>query len=172
METSDMRSITGQRGVVLIVAMIALLLVTLITFAAVRSSTVSSRIAVIQELKAATFEAAESGATMLASSKQNLGPPELGVVRTYSSATVGAPLPQFVVRGSTTDSSDDDVSVVATGRAAFQREAAAIGYSVRKGGAGFQTYFYDLSATATVQGSTNTQSTVNQGIFIEAPRIN
>jgi len=172
MDSSNMRSLTDQRGVVLIVAMIALLLVTLITFAAVRSSTVSSRIAVIQELKAATFEAAESGAIMLARSKQNLGPPEPGVVRTYTSAAVGAPLPQFLIRGSTTAGSDDDVSVVTTGRAEFRREAAAIGYSLRKGGAGFQTYFYDLSARATVQGSTNTQSTVTQGIFIEAPRIN
>jgi len=172
MDSFRMQPLSNQRGVVLIVAMIALLLVTVITFAAVRSSTVSSRIAVIQELKAATFEAAESGATMLARSKQNLGPPEPGVVRTYTSADAGAPLPQFLVRGGATDTSDDDVSVVTTGRAAFQREAAAIGYSLRRGGAGFQTYFYDLRATGTVEGSTNTQSTVTHGIFIEAPRIN
>lgn len=167
-----MRLLPSQRGVVLIVAMIALLLVTLITFAAVRSSTVSSRIALIQELKAATFEAAESGATMLARSKQNLGPPDIGVVRTYTSAEVGAPLPQFLLRESAAGGSGNGVAVVTTGRAAFQREAAAIGYSLRKGGAGFQTYFYDLSATATIDGSTNTKSTVTQGIFIEAPRIN
>ncbi len=172
MVISKGRTLSSQRGVVLIVAMIALLLVTLITFAAVRSSTVSSRIAVIQELKAATFEAAESGTAMLALSKQNLGPPEQGVVRSYTSAASNTPLPQFLIRGGATDTSDDDVSVVTTGRAAFQREAAAIGYSLRRGGAGFQTYFYDLSATGAVEGSTNTQSTVTQGIFIEAPRIN
>lgn len=172
MVNSKSRSLSSQRGVVLIVAMVALLLVTLITFAAVRSSTVSSRIAVIQELKMATFEAAESGAVMLARSKQNLGPPEIGSVRTYTSTAVDAPLPQFLVRGGATDGSEDDVAIVTMGRAAFKREAAAIGYSVRKGGAGFQTYFYDLSATATVEGSTNTRSTVTEGIFIEAPRIN
>ncbi len=167
-----MTSPSKQGGVVLIVAMIALLLVTLITFAAVRSSTVSSRIAVAHELKAATFEAAESAANMLARSKQNLGPPEPGNERNFTSGAVGTPLPQFLIRGSATDGSDDDVAVTTTGRAVFQREAAAVGYSLRKGGAGFQTYFYDLSATATVEGSTNTRSTVTEGVFIEAPRIN
>ena len=172
MVSSKTQAPSNQCGVVLIVAMIALLLVTLITFAAVRSSTLSSRIAVIQELKAATFEAAESGTTMLALSKQNLGPPEPGVVRTYTSAASNTPLPQFLIRGGTTDTNDDDVLVVTTGRAEFKREAAAIGYSLRKGAGGFQTYFYDLSATGTVEGSTNTQSTVTQGVFIEAPRKN
>lgn len=165
---------TAQRGAVLVVTLIALALVTLVTFSASRSSTVNMRIAVAQEVKTATFQAAESGIVTLQTSTEYLGAPEDSAAgRTnFNSGATDAPIPEFRIRGRDTVGVADDVKVTTVGATRFRREAAAIGNSIRKGGAGFQTFHYDVAVVAQSDGAIGTQTGLTQGVYVEAPRVN
>ena len=167
-------SANRQQGAVLIVTLISLALVTLVTFAASRSSTVNMRIAVAQEIKNSSFQTAESGIVMLSSSTNNLGAPEDTVLGQldFVSTAADAPIPQFRVRGRGTAAVADDVKVTTSGSTQFRREAAAFGNSIRKGGAGFQTFHYDVTIVARSDGAIGTQTGLTQGVYVEAPRIN
>lgn len=164
-----------QQGVVLVVTLITLLLVTLVTFAAARSSTVNMRIALAQEIKTATFQGAESGIMTLMSLP--VGDPrfpaaQAGSEQDFDSANPADPLPALLVRGGDTADAADDVLVNTTANIAFRREAAALGNSIRKGGAGFQTFHYDVTVVGNTATGIATQTTLTQGVYVEAPRIN
>ena len=165
-----------QCGVVLVVTLITLLLVTLVTFAAARSSTVNMRIALAQEIKTATFQSAESGISTLMSlsvGDPRFPPPETGSERGFNSAFDEDLLPSLLVRGEMTDTDvSDDVFVNTAGNIAFRREAAALGNSIRKGGAGFQTFHYDVTVVGNTATGIATQTTLTQGVYVEAPRVN
>ena len=168
---SSFETPASQRGVVLVVTLIALLLVTIVTFAALRSSTLNVRIATAQEVKSTTFQAAESGINLMAQSTNTLGPPEeTAAPEVYDWGD--ALMPVFRLRGADTASTADDVLIQTRGTATFRREAAAAGYSIRKGSAGFQTFHYELTTEARTDGEMSTQSRLAQGVFIEAPRVN
>jgi len=170
-DSSSLQRPANQRGVVLVVTLIALLLVTIVTFAALRSSTLNVRIATAQEVKSTTFQAAESGINLMAQSTNTLGPPEeTAVPEVYDWGD--ALMPVFRLRGADTAGTDDDVLIQTRGTATFRREAAAAGYSIRKGSAGFQTFHYELTTEARTDGEMSTQSRLAQGVFIEAPRVN
>lgn len=173
--SSGNRSRSQQRGVVLVVTLITLLLVTLVTFAAARSSTVNMRIALAQEIKTATFQSAESGIMTLMSLP--VGDPrfpaaQAGSEQNFDSSNATDPLPSLLVRGGGTADAADDVQVNTTANIAFRREAAALGNSIRKGGAGFQTFHYDVTVVGNTATGIATQTTLTQGVYVEAPRVN
>lgn len=145
----------GQRGVVLPVTMVLLVLVTLVTFSAMRSGTIDQRIASAAEVKALAFQSAESAITRVTEDIDNLPPPQDGATdtRAYSFAITG----------------DKTINVAVGLR--FKTESSAPGYSIRKGSAGFQTYFYDVSPEAAAAG-TDLRSELTEGVFVEAPRVN
>jgi hypothetical protein len=148
---------TQQQGMVLVVSLIMLLLVTLIVFAASRSSALDVRLAGISENKVATFQAAESAVTRVTSDIVNLGAPS----RTATPMTMA-----FDFSLSDTKSARVNTTQV------FRAEAAAPGYSVRRGSAGFQTFFYDIRAEAQTLPDSSIRTTIVEGVFIEAPRTN
>lgn len=175
--TRSSRSVgcSRQRGVVLVVTLITLLLVTLVTFAAARSSTVNMRIALAQEIKTATFQGAESSIMTVMSLP--VGDPRFpaavaGAERNFTGAAATDPLPSLLVRGGSTADTSDDVLVNTAANIAYRREAAALGNSIRKGGAGFQTFHYDVTVVGNTATGIATQTTLTQGIYVEAPRIN
>lgn len=182
MATDKLQTVGGgkQRGAVLIVTLICLLLVTLVTFAAARSSTTNMRIAVAQEVKTATFQAAESAIETMSTSTNNFNAQELGAGGECSMTALGGDatclgsnrVPSFLIRGRDTAAVADDVSVTTSGLTRFRREAATVGNSIRKGGGGFQTFHYDVSAVAQTDGSISTLAALTQGVYIEAPRVN
>ena len=126
LKTLSVTTPSSQRGAVLVVTLIALALVTLVTFSASRSSTVNMRIAVAQEVKTAAFQAAESGIVTIQTTTDNFGEPEDGADgRTdFRSDAADAPIPEFRIRGRDTVGIADDVKVTTIGATRFRREAA------------------------------------------------
>ena len=133
----------GEKGVVLIVTLIILLLVTLVVFAAARGSTMDLKLASTAQQKVATFQAAEAAVLRVTESIANLGEPSRDATPVVNSYDFAANA-QTGLKVSTTQS--------------FTAEAAAPGYSIRKGSAGFRTLFYDVEARATTVPETGIQT--------------
>jgi|GEM_PF-1790607 len=77
----------SQRGVVLVVTLVMLLLVTVIVFSAMRTSALDLRIAMTAEMKTSALQAAESALVRTAESTANFGAPLPGAapaVRSYT----------------------------------------------------------------------------------------
>ena len=53
----------------------------------------------------------------------------------------------------------------------FLTTASAVGYSMRKGSSGIETYYYETDGVSTISDS-NISNTHVQGAFVEAPRVN
>ena len=147
-----------QQGAVLIVTLIMLLLVTLVVFSALRAGAVDARVATADMLRAMTFQAAESSIEQVARSVNNLPAPSdaaapIGFIHTIPAGASG------IVN-----------SVQAS--AAFKTSAPAPGYSIRRGGAGLQTHYYEVTALAQTTQDTPVRTQVVAGVFVEAPRSN
>ncbi len=146
-----------QNGVALIVTMVIMLMVAVIAFSAMAGSVVELKLASAAEVRTLTFQSAESAINRVTESVNNLGQPIKG-------ATPRTMDLRFKVDANKTM----DVNTVAW----FRSDAAAPGYSIRRGAAGLQIYHYEVSATSAMTANTAIATRLAEGVMVEAPRIN
>ncbi len=156
-----------QEGAVLIVSLLILLLVTLIGFATMETSKLESKMATARELKEISFQTAEA---IIEEATADMG--YLG--RAYSAYLVDPNDPTWptdpnhIYTGY--DSGDRVLNAGGDSTMRFITTASTIGYSIRKGSAGLETYYYEAQGVSSLSNS-NISNTHAQGVFVEAPRV-
>ncbi len=156
-----------QRGAVLFVSLIMLLLVTLVTFAVMETSTLEAQMATASEQKAITFQMAEGAVSEATSSIVNLG----DAFRAKLTDEDDPPWPEGVHALTGYDDGERVLSAAADSETRYIGSATTIGYSIRKGSAGLETYYYEAEAVSTIANSDISNIHV-QGVYVEAPRAN
>lgn len=163
-----MRSGKNERGAVLLVSLLILLLVTLIGFAAMETSNLESKMATARELKEITFQTAESIVEEASADIDYLGRAYTAYLRDPNDPNWPTD-PNHAMTGY--DTGYRVLNAGGVSKMQYLTNTSAPGYSLRKGAAGIDTFFYEVEAVSTLS-DTNISSTHNQGVFIEAPRVN
>lgn len=158
-----------QDGAVLIGALILLLVITIVGFSVMETSNLESKMATARELKEISFQTAEAiiGDTLTIA---NLD---------YLAKAFGAKLtdpndptwPKETYSYSGYDYGARKLAVTGTSEMRYLTNASTVGYSIRKGSSGIETYYYELEANSSL-GSTNIANSHTQGVYVEAPRLN
>lgn len=156
-----------EEGAVMLVTMVMLLLVTLVTFAVMERSTLESQLATASEQKEITFQMAEGAISEATSDLTNLGV-ALGA---WLADAVSPSWPESDHSITGYDGGERVVSASATAETRYLGNASTIGYSIRKGSAGLETYYYEAEAESTIANSSISDIHV-QGVYVEAPRAN
>ena len=149
----------AQRGVVLLVSLLLLLVTTFIGFSAMETSNLESKMATSRELKELTFQTAE------ASIEQTLDNFAI-ISQAYSVGLSGSgnwPVATY--------SFDHDTELSGGARIEFMNNANSLGYSIRKGASGIATYYYQVIGSAS-RNNSNITSVHTQGIYVEGPSLN
>lgn len=163
-----MKNYGNQNGAVLIVSLLILLLVTLVGFAVMETSNLESKMATARELKEVSFQTAEAILEEATADVAYLG-------RAYNAYLVdpNAPAwpndPTHELTGY--DTTDRKLLAGGASTMRYLTNASTIGYSMRKGSSGLETYYYEAEGISTLSNS-NISNTHVQGVFIEAPRVN
>lgn len=148
-----------QRGAVLVVALMLLLVTTFIGFSSMETSNLESKMATTRELKELTFQTAES---VIEQSLDNIA----FIAQAYAVSVQGGtnwPTQEYDF--------DYDTSLAGTSEVSFVGNDSTEGYTVRKGASGIATYYYEVRSTASRTG-TNISSTHIQGVYVEGPSLN
>ena len=157
-----------QEGAVLLVSLLILLLVTLIGFATLETSTLESKMATARELKEISFQTAEA---IIEESTADMG--YLGRALNAHLADPNDPTwptdPNHIYPDY--DAGDRVLNAGGESTMRFITNASTIGYSMRKGSAGLETYYYEAQGVSSL-ANTNISNTHVQGVFVEAPRVN
>lgn len=162
-----MTNMKKQNGAVLIVSLIMLLLLTVIGLAAMEVSSLESKMATAKELKEISFQTAEA---ILEESMDDLD--YLGqAFNSYLKDPNDPVWPTETHSYTGYDSGSRELTAAGDSEMRFITTASAVGYSMRKGSSGIETYYYEADGVATLSNS-NINSTHVQGVFIEAPRVN
>lgn len=157
-----------QDGAVLIVSLLILLLVTIVGFASMETSNLEAKMATSREMKEIAFQTAESIIEEATSDLDYLG-------RAYTEYLKDPNAPSWPT-DTTHKLTGYDVGYrkLSAGGGSEMRyltNASTAGYSMRKGAAGLDTYFYEAESTSSMSDS-NISNTHVQGVFVEAPRVN
>jgi hypothetical protein len=146
-----------QRGAVLLVALIMLLVTTFVGFSTMETSNLESKMATTREIKEQTFQAAE------ASIEYAIDDIAL-ISQAYVVGLAGT-------EAWPTDTYAFDDPYVSGGVAVeFLGTANSMGYTIRKGASGVATYFYEIEGTAS-RANTNVDSVHTQGVYVEGPAL-
>ncbi|MCX2979145.1 pilus assembly PilX family protein [Candidatus Marimicrobium litorale] len=154
-----------EDGVVMVVALIMLLLITLVTFAVMETSSLEAQMATAAEQKAITFQMAEGAVSEASNDFGNLGAALRAKI--VNEANPDWPTGTHALTGY--DSDDRIVTAAASSMTEYIGNTATMGYSVRKGSAGIDTYYYEVEATSTIANSM-ISNVHTQGVYVEAPR--
>lgn len=156
-----------QEGAVLLVSLLILLLITLASFAVMETSTLEAKMATASEQKAITFQMAEAAVTEATDSLDLLG--DAYGAWLADDANPNWPTANHAITGY--DGGTRNVSAQASSETRFKGTASTIGYSIRKGSAGLETFYYEAEAVSTISNG-NISNIHVQGVFAEAPRTN
>lgn len=160
-----------QSGAVLLVSLLLLLLITLVGFTMMDTSNLQMKMANTKELKAISFQAAES--IVDESLTEPAAIDMLGAALNAHFADSDDPAwptkTDYAYTGY--DTGQRDVSAGGSSETRFLGTASTIGYSIRKGSSGIETYYYEVEADANT-ANPNIGSTHIQGVFVGAPRLN
>ena len=155
-----------QSGVVLLVSLLMLLLVTLVGLSVMETSNLEVKMATAKELKTISFQMAEGvlDETLTEPAAISL----LGAAYNNFLADPNNPTPVV----STSDYATSSIKGVKDGVSStlFLGPASTIGYSIRRGSSGLETYYYEAEATANLQKESIVSKHI-QGVFVEAPRL-
>jgi len=169
MGPQSMKSMHQQSGVVLLVSLLILLLITVVGFTMMETSNLEVKMATTKELKAISFETSE------AIIEEALTEP--GAITLLGEALnnyyADPNNPSWEVDQYTYDAYDSGarkVNARGESRTQFLGTASTIGYSIRKGSSGIETYYYEFQSDA-VTSNANIGSTHVQGVFVEGPRL-
>ncbi len=154
----------NQQGVVLLGSLILLLIITVVGFSVMETSNLESKMATAAELKAISFQTAEGIIEEAISDFTYLG-------QAYSASLAGSTWPNR--SGYDRDGYDYGsrvLDVSGTSEMRYLTNASSVGYSIRKGSSGIDTYYYEAEATSSMKDSAISNTHV-QGIFVEGPRV-
>jgi len=150
---------TRQRGAVLLISLLILLVTTFIGFSAMETSNLESKMATARELKELTFQTAE---TTIENALDNLPM----IAQAYAVKLQGS-----TDWPSASYSFDHDTYLAGVARVEFIITGTSPGYTMRKGTSGIATYYYQVVGTGS-RSNTNITSTHTQGIYVEGPSLN
>ena len=166
-----MRNPKKESGVVLLVSLLLLLLITIVGFSMMDTSNLEVKMASTKELKAISFQTAES---ILDESLTEPGAIDL-LGRSLNAFFADPNNPTWPTEDNYTytgyDIGDRDVDARGDSETRFLGTASTIGYSIRKGSSGIETYYYEVEANG-LTANPNISSNHFQGVFVEAPRVN
>lgn len=156
-----------QRGAVLLTSLVMLLLISIIGATVMRTSNLELQMATATEMKAITFQTAES---IIEDSMTDMN---------YLSSAYEASLrdpndPTWPTKNHSYagyNSGDRAVNARGSSEMRFITNSSTFGYSIRKGAAGLDTYYYEVEASAAIAG-TNINNKHVQGVYLDAPRVN
>jgi type IV pilus assembly protein PilX len=158
----QLKTTKNQKGAVLLVSLLMLLVTTFVGFSAMETSNLESKMAAARELKELTFQSAEAVV-------------EFGLTDvSYASAAYTVALQSSTSWPTRSYGSSDfphDTYISGSSTMSFDVTANSLGYSIRKGASGIATYYYEVEATA-LRANTNASSTHIQGVFVEGPSLN
>ncbi len=148
-----------QRGAVLIVALLLLLVTTFIGFSAMETSNLEAKMATSREIKEQTFQTAEA---VIEQVLDNI-PLIAGAYAIFLQNSTNWPVQGYTFAHDSYLTGDIQVQFIST--------TPTKGYSIRKGAAGIATYYYQVIGNG-VRTNTNITSTHTQGIYVEGPSLN
>ncbi|MFT6285575.1 MAG: type IV pilus assembly protein PilX [Halieaceae bacterium] len=160
-----------QSGVVLLVSLLILLLITVVGFAMMDTSNLEVKMASTKELKTIAFQTAESilEESLTEPDAVNLLGQSLNAFLADPNDPVWPRVDDFSYDGY--DSGTRNVAATGAADTSFLGTQSTIGYSIRKGSSGIETYYYEVESNASTSNA-NIGSTHIQGVYIEAPRVN
>lgn len=141
---------TKQRGAVLLVSLLLLLVTTFVGFSAMETSNLEAKMATSRELKELTFQAAE---TVIERTLLN----QALIRSTYTVGLSGGTWPTH------SESFSHDTDLTGDVEVRYAGLAASEGDSIVEGSGGFRKFNYEIEATAG-RANTNITSTHTQGI--------
>ena len=157
-----------ERGAVLLVSLLMLLLVTLVGFATMETSNLEMKMSTAREMKEIAFQTAESILEEASSDYDYLGAAYTAYLRDPNSP-VWPKRSGYEMTGY--DTGARKLEAGGASKMEFLTNTATAGYSIRKGAAGLDTYYYEVQATSELSDA-NISNTHMQGVFVEAPRLN
>lgn len=148
-----------QRGAVLLLAMVFLLITSIIAVASMETSVLERKMSTSRELRELAFQAAEAAVEDALNDINYIG-------QAYS---VG-------MQNSTTWPTETltfahDEALNASSEVRYLDRAPSSGYSVRKGASGIATYYFEVQATGGRSGTPIERSHI-QGFYLEGPNAN
>ena len=146
-----------QRGAVLLVALILLLVTTFVGFLTMETSNLESKMATTREVKEQTFQAAEASIEFALDDLPMISAAYVEGLKT----TPTWPTDTY---------SFTDPDIAGGVRVEFLGTAKSMGYSIRKGASGVATYYYEVRGNAN-RANTNIASVHTQGIYVEGPSL-
>lgn len=153
----QLRRSKDQRGAVLLVALVLLLVTTFVGFSTMETSNLESKMATTREIKEQTFQAAEASIEFALDDLPMISAAYVEGLKT----TPTWPTDTY---------SFDDPDIAGGVRVEFLGTAKSMGYSIRKGASGVATYFYEVRGDAN-RANTNISSVHTQGIYVEGPSL-
>jgi len=154
-----------QRGMVLLASLILLLVITVVGFSVMETSNMEVKMATAKEMKEISFQAAEAIAEVATGDIDYLG-------EALAADLAGSAWPtRSNYSFSGYDVGTRQLNVTGSSEMRYITNASTIGYSVRKGSSGLETYYYEAGARTNMVDS-NINNVHIQGVYIEAPRVN
>jgi type IV pilus assembly protein PilX len=157
-----------ERGAVLLVSLLILLLVTIVGFATMETSNLEVKMSTAREMKEISFQTAESILEEAASDYDYLGSAYTAFLRDPND-------PQWPAKTDHSlngyDSGYRELDAGGESKMKYITNTSTAGYSIRKGAAGVDTYYYEVEATSELSNE-NISNTHVQGVYVEAPRVN
>ena len=147
-----------QDGAILLVALVFLLLTSIIAMASMETSLMERKMSTSRELREMAFQTAEAAIEDALNDMDYMGNAyDVGLAN-------GADWP-------TDDHAfDHDAALEAQSELRYLDRAPSEGYTVRKGASGIATYYFEVEASGTRQG-TPIRSEHVQGFFVEGPSV-
>lgn len=156
---TELRASVKQRGAVLLVSLMLLLVTTFIGFSAMETSNLEGKMSTARQLKELTFQTAETAIEL--SLNDNSYPGNSYAISLASSTNWPTRAYTFT----------HDSYITASSIMRFISDDIPEGYSLRKGGSNMGIYSYEVESTAT-RANTNISSTHIQGIYVEGAKLN
>ncbi|MEM9255450.1 MAG: PilX N-terminal domain-containing pilus assembly protein [Pseudomonadota bacterium] len=156
-----------QRGAVLLVSLVILLLITLVSFSIMETSNLEAKMATAMEQKEITFQMAEAVIEEATDDFGYLGEAYREYLKDPNSPLWPDDKTHALVGY---DTGSRTVSAAGKSEMRYLTNAPTEGFSMRKGAAGLDTFYYEVEATATVN-NTNISNVHTQGVYVLAPRI-
>ena len=162
MMNQQLKTRNKQRGAVLLVSLLMLLVTTFVGFSAMETSNLESKMAAARELKELTFQSAEAAIEWSladtsfagAALAEGLGSTPTWPTRSYGSSDFS-----------------HDAYITASSQMRFVSANNKAGYSAVKAKSGVSLFYFEAEATA-LRTNTNASSTHIQGIYVEGPKLN
>ena len=158
---------SSQRGAILLTSLVLLLLISIIGASVMRTSNLEMKMATAMEMKEISFQTAE--AIIEESMADNLY-----LAQAFDAQQRNPGSPDWPTKSHAyTGYNDTRRAVNARGNSEmrFLTTAPTSGYSIRKGSAGLETYYYEIEAVSAIS-DTNINNTHIQGVYLDAPRVN